>query len=101
MSLSIREDLGSREAAEAYNRKIYDYRCEISAKGWHPGCVSALACVHCYHVISDSICLCIGVFTCPKCGKQNGELMSTKPSVTGPILFGSSFQPPAETGMYI
>lgn len=66
--LYIKEDLRTKEAAEAYNKKIYDYRA--NAVG-HPGCISSLACLNCYHVISDSVCLCIGTFTCPKCGKEN------------------------------
>lgn len=75
--LSIREDLKTAEAAKAYNRRISDYRCEAMAKSYHTGCISALACEHCYHVISDSICLCVGVFTCPKCGADNGRAMVT------------------------
>lgn len=70
--LSIRQDLKTREAADAFNKRIYDWRCEAAQTGAHPGCIGELACVHCYHVISDSICLCIGTFTCPKCGEQNG-----------------------------
>ncbi len=86
--LSIRENLGSSEAAEAYNKRIYDWRCDAAQKqgGGSPGCIGALACVHCYHVISDSICLCIGVFTCPKCGKGNGKSM-------GELLTGSQPTP--------
>ncbi len=97
--LSIREDLKTREAADAYNKKIHDYRCDAITKHYHPGCVGSLACIHCYHVISDSTCLCIGIFTCPKCGKGNGKVML--PTTTGSTLFGASFQPPAEEGMYL
>ncbi len=75
--LSIRENLGTEEAAKAYNQRIYDYRC--AAVG-HPGCIRALACVHCYRLISDSVCLCIGCFTCPNCGKENGTRITYTPA---------------------
>ncbi len=71
MSLSIRQNLGSREAADAFNQRVYESKATP-----YSGCIGELACVHCYHVISDSICLCIGRFTCPKCGKENGRKMS-------------------------
>ncbi len=65
--LSIQEDLKTAEAAEAYNSSARRGLLER-----HSGCIDSLACVHCYHVISDSICLCAGSFDCPKCGGQNG-----------------------------
>ena len=36
------------------------------------GCVSSRICENCKHLISDSICLCIGIFTCPNCNFRNG-----------------------------
>ena len=37
------------------------------------GCIGMLACEYCGLLVSDSICLCIGIFNCPKCNKQNGH----------------------------
>lgn len=87
MSLSIRQNLGSAEAAAAYNQRIYDYRSDFALKGGRgsPGCISALACPHCYHVISDSICLCVGYFVCPNCGKENRSKPEMQPVLTGPL----------------
>ena len=39
----------------------------------YSGCVSTWACVKCHHLITDSICLCVGIFDCPKCGHANGD----------------------------
>lgn len=36
-------------------------------------CVGERLCENCNHLISDSICLCVGVFTCPNCGFKNGK----------------------------
>lgn len=35
------------------------------------GCVGERACYGCGAIIADTICLCIGVFTCPRCGHKN------------------------------
>jgi hypothetical protein len=86
--LSVREDLKTREAADAYNKRISDWRCEAHRKNVHPGCVGAMACIHCYHVISDSICLCAGSFVCPKCGKQNGRTWEETTKDMKPISWG-------------
>lgn len=37
------------------------------------GCISSRICEKCKHLISDSICLCVGVFTCPNCQFENGQ----------------------------
>ena len=71
--LEIRENLTSEEAAKAYNQRIYNFRQEAREKSHHPGCISALACEYCYHVISDCVCLCAGTFVCPNCNKINGK----------------------------
>lgn len=47
-----------------YNRKINNFR---ATSGSH-GCVSTRACEGCGLLVSDSICLCINAFDCPKCG---------------------------------
>ena len=69
--LYIRENLGSLEKAKEYNQKIYDWRVEALNKNYHPGCVGARACENCFHVISDSMCLCAGFpLICPQCGNK-------------------------------
>lgn len=90
--LSIRQNLKTREAADAFNQRIHDHRCESVRMGMHPGCIGELACIHCYHVISDSICLCIGVFVCPKCEGQNGTPIRFK---TDPVVQGQFVWVPA------
>lgn len=35
------------------------------------GCRSTAVCNSCGAVVSDSICLCIPAFTCPRCGVKN------------------------------
>lgn len=42
------------------------------SNGLH-GCISERICEKCKHLISDSICLCIGCFICPNCGHENGK----------------------------
>lgn len=60
----IRENLGSLEAAKEYNKSKYHF----GESNIPRGCISSLACEHCYHVISDSICLCAGFpLICPNC----------------------------------
>lgn len=62
-------------------------------KGWHPGCVSERACTHCYHVISDSICLCVNHFICPKCGGENGTKIQYIPAINSPTGSLSTYWP--------
>lgn len=52
---------------EEYNQGVRDTRAKYG------GCVSSRACEECGAVIADSICLCVGVFTCPRCGHENGS----------------------------
>lgn len=62
--LTIIKDLGSLEAAKAFNESAVSHILHGGR-----GCIAALACVKCYHVIGDSTCLCAGFpSTCPKCG---------------------------------
>jgi hypothetical protein len=62
--LYVHENLGSLQAAKDYNKSKYSYTVE----GVPRGCISSLACEHCYHVISDSICMCAGFpKVCPNC----------------------------------
>jgi hypothetical protein len=67
--LSKTGQLKSKEEAIEYNQKIWKFRAEST----YTACISTLACEHCYALISDSICLCIGNFTCPNCDKENGR----------------------------
>lgn len=63
--LYIRENLGSKQAAQEYNKKASDGEIK-----WQ-GCIGSLACENCFHVISDSICLCAGFpLICPQCGNK-------------------------------
>ena len=57
----VRESLGSLEAAQDYNSVRRHHR---------GGCIDSLACLKCYHVIGDSICLCAGIGVCPNCGYE-------------------------------
>jgi hypothetical protein len=50
-----------------YNRDIYTFR----AKSNDCYCISSLACEECGLLVSDSICLCIGIFECPRCKYKN------------------------------
>lgn len=44
------------------------------------GCVSQRACRSCGAIVSDSICMCVGAFTCPRCGYENvGWLGNARP----------------------
>jgi hypothetical protein len=81
--LSIRENLGSLEAANKYNASTREGQMK-----WR-GCIGSLACVHCYHVIRDSICLCVGIFDCPKCGKKNGRELGVLPIIDDPSPYES------------
>lgn len=38
------------------------------------GCISSRLCKNCKHIISDSICMCIGHFICPNCSFENGKI---------------------------
>ncbi len=60
--LYVGKNLGSKEAAEEYNSKVYALRQQ-----WR-GCISSQACPQCFHIITDSICLCAGLWDCPNCG---------------------------------
>lgn len=39
------------------------------------GCRSTAVCNSCGAVVSDSICLCIPAFTCPRCGVKNEPMI--------------------------
>jgi hypothetical protein len=62
--LYIGENLGSLNAAIEYNKSKYTPLMKDIPRG----CLSSLACEHCYHVIHDSICMCAGFpKVCPNC----------------------------------
>lgn len=69
-------DLGLPD--EEYYKRERDYKewCNKQPQPFFPqkqGCISERICEGCGHRISDSICLCIGVFTCPNCKFENGQ----------------------------
>lgn len=37
------------------------------------GCIGERTCNSCGAVVGDSICLCMGIFTCPRCGTENNQ----------------------------
>lgn len=88
--LYIRENLGTLEKAKAYNKKITDYRVEAINKNYHPGCVGSRACENCFHVISDSICMCMGMPTCPNCGFTEPRLKIEIPK--GRLIFDFEYE---------
>jgi hypothetical protein len=66
--------LGSKKEAIAFNSAIAERRAKST--GTH--CISTMACEECFALVSDSICLCIGSFTCPACKKPHIQFTSTK-----------------------
>ncbi len=65
-------DLGklSDEKLKAYQQSEADRLVTILGGG-NIGCIGALPCKSCNHLISDSICLCSRYFVCPNCGTEN------------------------------
>jgi hypothetical protein len=37
------------------------------------GCIGERTCNSCGAVVRDSICMCMGIFTCPRCDKENDQ----------------------------
>ena len=37
------------------------------------GCIGERTCNSCGAVVGDSICMCVGIFTCPRCGIENNQ----------------------------
>jgi len=37
------------------------------------GCIGERTCNSCGAVVGDSICMCMGIFTCPRCDKENDQ----------------------------
>jgi len=66
--LTVVGQLNSLEEATDYDRRIADWFGKLGS-----GCVSTRPCYNCFSLISDSICLCMPVFECPKCGYENGK----------------------------
>lgn len=54
-----------------YNKELYKILSELMLNGIRCGCIDTLACETCGSLIRDSICLCMGIFDCPVCGKTN------------------------------
>lgn len=57
----------------AWNKKQNEVIQKIILSGYGTGCISTKACEGCGHLITDSVCLCVGIFTCPNCGYENGQ----------------------------
>ncbi len=47
-------------------------KCDEYRKN-HTACIGSRICEKCNHLISDTICLCVPIFTCPNCSHKNGE----------------------------
>jgi len=56
----------NKEQAKEYNNSVYSARIN------NTGCISTLACINCYCLVTDSLCICSGNFTCPNCNFKNG-----------------------------
>ena len=67
---TVGKKLASREEAIAYNSALF----ESQAK-WG-GCTASRACPECLHVISDSICCCMGLGTCDNCGHKDPKFIT-------------------------
>lgn len=70
MTLSIGKQLTIEEAKE-FNSKQREFRSKYF------GCTSTWACEGCGVLVSDSPCMCVGHFICPKCGYENGKISKT------------------------
>ena len=77
---SISGKLTLEEAAQ-YNKKIWQARSPGFLHGVSMGCIGSLACEYCGTIVSGT-CLCMGIFTCPECNKENGKIIRE----TQPIL---------------
>jgi hypothetical protein len=65
-------DLG---LATAEQKEAQQQFLDKRSSSGHHGCISERICEKCDHIISDSICLCIGAFTCPNCGHENEQTL--------------------------
>lgn len=61
---------GHTDSPKDYNRTVCDVK---STSGC--GCVTSWACLDCGAINTDSLCLCMGVFTCQSCGKEDAAEM--------------------------
>lgn len=52
-----------------HNQDIWEFR----TKAKYTACISSLACENCGLIVSDGICLCMGIFECPKCKHEHGK----------------------------
>ncbi len=67
-------DLGLQTEEQIQKRKRHDQiRYDEMLNGVSRGCVGTRICENCNHLISDSICLCSPIFTCPNCNFENGK----------------------------
>lgn len=49
------------------------------------GCVDTRACSECGAIVRDNICLCMGCFTCPRCGYKQPPIIAQ--SFLGPRFY--------------
>ncbi len=84
MSLYTGKQL-TKEEAEKFNKDLVEIRCNPEKYG--SSCISCRPCDNCYIMVFDTICLCVGNFTCPKCGFENGIKYINRPLVFSPITF--------------
>lgn len=79
--LQVKQNLGSLEAAETFNKKRTDWVIRCQKAGVHPGCVKERACIHCFYIIEDPVCMCVSYnnFVCPNCGKEDRLKWSSLP----------------------
>lgn len=66
------------EEAKKKNQEQIDWRWKYTQKGYGSGCITGWYCEGCGRMIRDTLCLCIGRFTCPVCEhEQNKEYFDT------------------------
>lgn len=68
----IYSECGHTEDPKGYNQNISNWRFQALKDGNLLGCVGARACESC-GTIQGGTCMCIPIFTCCKCGFENGE----------------------------
>lgn len=62
----------TKEEYEKWKESFTKFLYDRAINNW-VGCISTRVCEYCYIEVSDGVCLCIGYFICPQCGKQNGQ----------------------------
>ena len=55
------------------------------------GCIGERTCNSCGAVVGDPICLCMGFFTCPRCGVENDQSFLGKTSIKSEITLDNIY----------